>query len=145
MSHKIWVIIYGPNSTEFRKIVKFVTCPRKNKNKWPRFYRCFSNIVQLLNFESKMQWTWYESCFPTWRLYYSRVSTRIWRYGCCMVSFYSYCAMPSHDVSHIIEILLKSLLVKLTTYAIQSSLRNVQIVTAVIQILVIIFWWDANI
>ena len=125
-------------STEFRKNVKFVTRPRQNKNKWRRFHRCFSNTVQLLNFKSKMQRKWYESCFPTWRLYYSRVSTRIWRYGCCMVSF-DCSGMPSHDVSHIIEILLKSFLVKRTMYAIQSSLRNVQIVTAVIQILVIIF------
>ena len=59
---------------------------RKTKIKWQRFHGIFINTLQLLNFKSKMQWTWYELCFQAWRLYYSWFPERIWWYGCCMVS-----------------------------------------------------------
>ena len=75
-----WLIVWN-----FEK--KNVTHTRETENKWQRFHGLFNKSVQLLNFQSKMQRTWYELCFQTWWLYYSWFPKRIWRYGCCMVSF----------------------------------------------------------
>ena len=72
-------------------VFEIETTWRKTQNKWRRFQSISCNALRLLSIKSNMsRQKWYELCFQAWWLLNSRIPTRIWWYGCSMVSYNKY-------------------------------------------------------